>query len=86
MGDSGLADHQTVTCIPTHTDSSRAVRTDCLRRGEGEEVGLLPQKPGPEQPHLTKPGLGKPEVSTLPSFADEIWNKGIAKNFCFALF
>lgn len=55
--------------------------------GEGGEVGRLPGGlvlSNPISSHDAQ--LGKPEVSTLPSFADEIRDKGMAKNFCSALF
>lgn len=53
---------------------------------EGKEA-LLPRGLALSNPiSFHQAQLGKPEVSTLPSFADEIRDKGIAKNFCFALF
>lgn len=54
--------------------------------GREKRQALFPGGLAPSNPISSHQAqLGKPEVSTLPSFADEIRDKGIARNFCFAL-
>lgn len=77
-----LAGLKTFTRTLAHTAPSRVLQAAL---GEGKEVGppsrgLAQSSPISSSPAAEARGL------TLSSFADETKDRGIAKNFCFALF